>query len=113
MVLAQSTPQVRGAPLRYAPSGAGRLRAMMTPWASGRGTSFSEFAFVEQGTCAGLFQRCIGAAERYGERAYEEARTRAREVGFGKVVELNREEVHWDRVHTIIGRSLASSVCVR
>ncbi len=70
---------------------------MMTPQASGRGTSLSEFAFVEQGTAQDCFRDALALLERYGERAYEEARTRARQVRLGKVVELNCDEGRWDR----------------
>jgi hypothetical protein len=40
----------------------------------------------------------------YGATAYREARERARQVRLGKVIDLNREEGHWDRVSLNIAR---------
>ena len=40
----------------------------------------------------------------YGESAYEEARTRAREQRFSAVIDANRPRDHWDRVRQEIAR---------
>jgi hypothetical protein len=40
---------------------------------------------------------------RFGEGAYEEARTRARQARDGAILDLNRPDGHWDRVRRIIG----------
>jgi len=41
---------------------------------------------------------------RYGEAAYANARERAHQARFGKIVDGNRPAEHWDRVRQIIGR---------
>jgi len=42
--------------------------------------------------------------ERYGDAAYAHARERAHQTRYGKIVDGNRPDGHWDRVRQIIGR---------
>jgi hypothetical protein len=46
----------------------------------------------------------------FGDLAYEEARTRAREESLGWVLNLNRPIGHWDRVRREIARLTRKSV---
>jgi hypothetical protein len=41
---------------------------------------------------------------RFGDSAYDEARTRAREARLGRTVDANRPVGHWDKVRREIGR---------
>lgn len=48
----------------------------------------------------------------YGARAYDEARTRARQERLGKVIDSNRTRGHWDRVRRAIARRTGREVGV-
>ena len=41
---------------------------------------------------------------RFGDSAYDEARTRAREARLGSTVDANRPAGHWDKVRREIGK---------
>lgn len=52
-----------------------------------------------------LVQRDADALmEAFGDSAYDEARTRAREARSGSVIDENRPRYHWDKVRGEIGR---------
>lgn len=46
----------------------------------------------------------------FGNGAYDEARTRAREARLGKVVDGNRPDGHWDKVRREIARRTGREV---
>lgn len=43
---------------------------------------------------------------RYGDSAYEEARTRARDDRTGRVIDNDRPPGHWDKVRAALAREL-------
>jgi len=50
-----------------------------------------------------------GLLRDYGDRAYEVARTRAREMRNTKTIDADRDERHWDRVRGVLARRMKRS----
>jgi hypothetical protein len=46
----------------------------------------------------------VALIQSFGDAAYDEARTRARDARLGRVVDGNRPNGHWDKVRREIGR---------
>lgn len=58
----------------------------------------------KQAPCSRVEADAAAMIESFGDGAYEQARSRAREERLGAVIDVNRPRGHWDRVRREIAR---------